>query len=72
MTAHLDNSDNEGSGTKSIYECRKCLQNVLTTLVADELKIKQDSEEYDKTLHDTIEGRKLLESKLSKLLAKCK
>ena len=45
---------------------------MLTTLVADESIIKQDSENYDKTFHDTIESRKLLESKLSELLANCK
>jgi hypothetical protein len=57
---------------KSMEECRKKLENMLTTLVADESMIKQDSENYDKAFHDTIESRKLLESKLSELLANCK
>jgi hypothetical protein len=41
-------------------------------LEADESKIQQDRENCDRSLLDTLESRKLLESKLSNLLAKCK
>lgn len=71
FTVQTDNFDYVGSGIKSMNDCRKHLDDVMTSLAADELKIQHDNEKYKRSLLDTIENRKVLQSKLSELLANC-